>query len=139
MKFIKCFSICFVLIAFACSSPDKKENDASSGDAIKSLPAQEFKEDLSEATNAVLIDVRTPVEVAEGIIPGAVIMDIKDSTFAEKITTLEKEKSYFVYCKSGVRSTEAAKQMEQAGLKNISVLDGGILSWEEQGFETVKP
>jgi rhodanese-related sulfurtransferase len=128
-----------VLIAFACSSPDKKENDASSGDAIKSLPAQEFKEDLSEATNAVLIDVRTPVEVAEGIIPGAVIMDIKDSTFAEKITTLEKEKSYFVYCKSGVRSTEAAKQMEQAGLKNISVLDGGIVGWEEEGFETVKP
>src|SRR5687768_1542982 len=112
MKSIKNFSICFVLIAFACSSPDKKENDTSSGDAIKSLPPQEFKEDLSKTTNAILIDVRTPGEVAQGIIPGAIIMNIKDSTFTEKINALEKEKSYFVYCKSGVRSTEAAKQME---------------------------
>jgi rhodanese-related sulfurtransferase len=131
-------SVCFLLIAIACSSPDKKESQVSTDENIRSLTPEEFKENLA-AADAILIDVRTPEEVAQGVIPGAVNIDIKDSTFTSKINALEKDKSYFVYCKAGTRSENAAKQMEQLGLKNISVLDGGIVDWEKKGFETVKP
>jgi phage shock protein E len=138
MTFKTTLSVCFLLIAIACSSPDKKENQVSNDESIKSLTPQEFKENLADS-NAILIDVRTPEEVAQGVIPGAINIDIKDSTFTSKINALEKDKTYFVYCKAGVRSENAAKQMEQLGFKNIGVLDGGIVGWEKKGFETVKP
>src|SRR5688500_7607118 len=131
MTFKTTLSVCFLLIAIACSSPEKNENQVSNDESIKSLTPQEFKENLADS-NAILIDVRTPEEVAQGVIPGAINIDIKDSTFTSKINALEKDKSYFVYCKAGVRSENAATQMEQLGFKNISVLDGGIVGWEKK-------
>ncbi len=67
-----------------------------------------FKDKVASAgANAVLLDVRTPEEVAEGIIPGAVNIDFRAPDFAEKIAELDKDKTYFVYCKVGGRSAKA--------------------------------
>ena len=109
MKSIKNFFIGIVLIAFSCSSPGKKENELSSGQGIKSLPPQEFKENLSNEANAILIDVRTPEEIAQGIIPGAVNLDIKDSAFTEKINALEKEKVRLTHRQGYFARTEKKK------------------------------
>jgi rhodanese-related sulfurtransferase len=129
---------CVLLTVFACSSPDKKSSDGSA-EGIAVLGPEVFKENLSTTSEPVLIDVRTPGEVREGIIQGAVNMDIKDSTFADKLKDLDRSKSYFLYCKAGKRSDDAAKRMEEMGFKNVSVLDGGIVEWKAKGFETVKP
>lgn len=130
--------VCVILTMFACSSPDKKTTNATDG-GIAVLTPEAFNENLSTASNAILIDVRTPEEVQEGIIPRAVNMNIKDSTFTDQIKELDKNNAYFLYCKSGKRSSDAAKEMEDMGFKNISVLDGGIVAWEAKGLGTVKP
>lgn len=127
-----------MVMVVACSSPDKKSSDGTEQGTARLSPEM-FKENLSTASQPVLIDVRTPGEVQEGIIQGAVNMDIKDSTFTDKLKDLDKSKSYFLYCKAGKRSDDAAKQMEEMGFKRISVLDGGIVEWKEKGLETVKP
>ena len=130
--------VCVIWMMFACSSPDKKSTDATDG-GITVLTPKVFNENLSAASNPILIDVRTPEEIQEGIIPTAVNMNIKDSTFTDQIKKLDKNNAYFLYCKSGKRSSDAAKQMEDMGFKNISVLDGGIVEWEAKRLGTVKP
>ena len=127
-----------VVTVVGCSSPDKKSSDETVQGTARLSPEM-FKENLSTVSDPVLIDVRTPGEVEEGIIQGAVNMDIKDSTFTDKLKELDKSKSYFLYCKAGKRSDDAAKQMEEMGFKHISVLDGGIVEWKEKGLETVTP
>jgi rhodanese-related sulfurtransferase len=104
------------------------------------LDATTFKENLSFAgTNAVLLDVRTPEEVAAGIIPGAVNIDFTAPDFAEKIAGLDKDKTYYVYCKVGGRSAKAIDKMKGTGFKSLYNLEGGYDAWVQKGFETQMP
>ena len=133
----KFFLFLFALL-FSCTNSDKKNNDSSEGHVIK-LDARGFQSKAAETPDAVILDVRTPGELSEGIIDGAVNIDFKDPSFGEKISSLDKDKSYFLYCLSGKRSSDAATQMESLGFNNIYTLDGGLKNWNAEGLETVKP
>ncbi|MEZ4911272.1 MAG: rhodanese-like domain-containing protein [Saprospiraceae bacterium] len=79
---------------------------------------------------AIVIDVRTPEEVASGYIDGAsVFADVYGSDFNEKIGSLDKNKTYLVYCRSGRRSLGAAQTMVDNGFQNVYNLTPGILGW----------
>jgi rhodanese-related sulfurtransferase len=43
-----------------------------------------------------------------------------------------------VYCRSGGRSASAADVLKEKGFTKVYNLDGGITSWQENGFEVVK-
>jgi rhodanese-related sulfurtransferase len=133
MKANQGISILFMLIITmaSCERKGSLENDKQLEKAVVELPPDEFSSKLSSTTNAVLIDVRKPEEVAEGKIDGAVNIDYTDSSFPQKIAELDKSKPYFVYCKSGKRSSDAAQQMEKLGFENIFVLEGGYAQWLE--------
>ncbi|MEZ4894411.1 MAG: rhodanese-like domain-containing protein [Saprospiraceae bacterium] len=72
----------------------------------------------------MLLDVRTPAEFAQGAIPGANI-DFLSPSFAGKIKNLDKDVTYFLYCRSGARSAQAGKQMNKLGF-DVRNLSGGI-------------
>lgn len=80
-------------------------------------------------TNVITIDVRTPGEVAEGYIDGADLFIDVNGDFNTEIAKLDKSKTYLVYCRSGARSSAAAKMMEAKGFNSIYNLSGGISSW----------
>lgn len=83
-----------------------------------------------EKEQAVLLDVRTPEEVAAGVIAGtSLFADIKSPDFEQKIAALDKNKAYIVYCRSGARSSQAAQYMLSKGFTRIYNLEGGILNW----------
>jgi rhodanese-related sulfurtransferase len=95
------------------------------------LTQQEWISKLEADTNAVVLDVRTPNEVAEGIIPNAIHIDIfKGQGFIDEIKQLDKTKTYFVYCKSGGRSGQACAVMNQLGFENAYNLLGGFSQWK---------
>jgi phage shock protein E len=93
---------------------------------------------LAADTKNVILDVRTPREFAAGHLPGAVNVNWTDKTFAEKIASLDKSKTYLVHCKMGGRSAKACNRLEQENFLNIYNLKGGIDAWTEAGKETVK-
>ncbi|HSP87731.1 MAG TPA: rhodanese-like domain-containing protein [Ignavibacteriaceae bacterium] len=99
-------------------------------DILIDLEAKEFSSKLNEDTNAVLLDVRTPNEYNRGHIPNAKLINMYDPGFADAIQQLDKEKNYYVYCRSGNRSYHAGKLMLQLGFKNIFNLSSGILDWD---------
>ena len=95
----------------------------------KDIDAQTFKSATNDDPNSVIIDVRSAAELAEGVIPGALHIDLMSGSFAEKIKQLDKNKSYYLYCRSGNRSGMAAGAMSQWGFKELYNLAGGIMSW----------
>lgn len=94
------------------------------------LEPEDFKAAYENAENAVLIDVRAPQEVAQNSIEGHVLINIMDPSFPTKIQELDKDKNYFVYCRSGNRSGQACKYMAGLGFKHLTNLKGGMLAWE---------
>ncbi|MCL5130456.1 MULTISPECIES: rhodanese-like domain-containing protein [unclassified Algibacter] len=97
---------------------------------MEDLSQEEWTEQLAKDDNAVILDVRTDAEVAEGIIPGAKHIDIyKGQEFVSEIEKLDKSKNFYVYCRSGNRSGQACAIMEQMGFENAYNLEGGMLDW----------
>jgi rhodanese-related sulfurtransferase len=100
-------------------------------DTLIDLNSKEFSTKLKEDNSAVLLDIRTPNEYHQGHIPNAMLMNIYDPTFADDIKLLDKNKTYYLYCRSGNRSYHAGKLMVQFGFKKVYNLSSGILDWDE--------
>ena len=125
-----------LLLMASCTPAEKKE---ASDSEVVALSPRDFKSTLASKPDAILVDVRTPDEFSEGIIEGAVNIDFKDPSFGEKINALDKSKPYFLYCLSGKRSGDAAKQMDSVGFKSIYMLKGGYKTWKNEGLEIARP
>ncbi len=98
---------------------------------MEDLTQDEWVEQLENDSNAVILDVRTDAEVAEGIIPNSIHIDIyRGQEFVSELEKLDKSKNYYVYCRSGNRSGQACKIMEELGFANSYNLIGGMLQWE---------
>lgn len=95
------------------------------------LTQEDWVSQLEVDENAVILDVRTEAEVSEGIIANAINIDIhKGQDFVDQIEALDKNKNYYVYCRSGMRSEKACEIMNQLGFENAYNLIGGILDWD---------
>ena len=74
---------------------------------------------------AVVIDVRTPQEYAEGHLQGATNIDVQSGSFEQQVSALETGSNYVVYCRSGNRSARAVELMTKLGFQHV--VDGGGL------------
>ncbi|MFW6211710.1 MAG: rhodanese-like domain-containing protein [Spirochaetota bacterium] len=93
------------------------------------LDATTFEQELDKRDGAVLIDVRTPAEFAEGHLPHALNIDIYGADFSEAIGKLDKNAPTFLYCRTGNRSGTALQAMKQMGFSEVYHLERGIIDW----------
>ena len=100
------------------------------------LGVSEFSTKVAEA-GVITLDVRTPIEFAEGHIEGARLIDFQSGNFENEIAALDKNATYAVYCRSGNRSGQAAKVMHDAGFHNVYNLNGGVIDWANAGLPLV--
>lgn len=101
-------------------------------DSIQVVSIEKFEKMMSKKKN-MLVDVRTPEEVSEGQIAGALNINFLGENFSNEIHNLNKNKTYLLYCRSGSRTRKAADQMQKAGFKKVYMLEGGINAWKEAG------
>ncbi|MBL0013440.1 MAG: rhodanese-like domain-containing protein [Flavobacterium sp.] len=100
------------------------------------LSQNEWANQLEQDNNAVIIDVRTPEEWSEGIIPNALQINIYEGQgFIYKLDELDKTKNYYVYCKAGGRSLQACSIMNQLGFEHTFNLQGGFMQWQGEIVE----
>ena len=104
----------------------------------ENLEPKDFQQKLKSTKSGVLVDVRTPEEVQQGIIKGAVNLDYRSEDFKKQLSKLDKEKTYFLYCAAGGRGSKAADMMEELGFKRVYNLDGGLTAWQEEGLPVEK-
>lgn len=96
--------------------------------AYQDIDATAFLKQIETTEDAVILDVRTPAEYADRKIDGAINLDIFAANFASGISKLDKNKTYFVYCRSGNRSGQACSMMAKQGFEKLYNLSGGIIS-----------
>ena len=95
------------------------------------LSQQEWEEQLEKDENAFILDVRTAEEIEEGYIPKSANIDFYlGPDFLSEVEKLDKNKNYYVYCRSGNRSGQACAIMNNLGFKNAYNLEGGFMNWE---------
>ena len=104
---------------------------------LMNLSQENWVSQFEADENAIILDVRTKDECDDGIIPNAINIDIHTGQdFINAIEKLDKNKNYYVYCRSGMRSAKACEIMNQLGFENAYNLSGGIIEWEG---EVVQP
>ncbi|MFL1895926.1 rhodanese-like domain-containing protein [Aquimarina sp. 2-A2] len=95
------------------------------------LSQNEWDEQLAKDDNAIVLDVRTEEEVEEGHLPNMQHIDIRQGQgFLDAVEALDKSKNYYVYCRSGARSSQACTLMNQMGFETTYNLEGGIMNYE---------
>ncbi|MCC5915931.1 MAG: rhodanese-like domain-containing protein [Cryomorphaceae bacterium] len=83
--------------------------------------------ELEKEKDVLLIDVRTPGEVASGYLKGTdYFFDISNRDFEKNIEGLDKNKTYVVICHSGARSSKAANYMLKNGFTRVINMSGGM-------------
>ena len=114
-----------VLLLTGCMYLRPKQN------GMSNLSQTEWAKALTKQPEAIILDVRTEEEFESGYIPNAKNIDLRMGPgFIDEINTLEKNKSYYVYCRSGARSAQAVQLMRDLGFNETYNLLGGILDWE---------
>lgn len=100
------------------------------------LAQEEWNEQLLASDNAVLLDVRTEEEFNTKHIPEAKMLDIRQpQAFMDEAQKLNKDKAYFIYCRSGARSAQACQVLDHLGVAATFNLKGGILAWTGEVVE----
>lgn len=94
------------------------------GAACASLSGQKAHE-LVDA-GAVLVDVRSPEEFAQGHIDGA--LNIPIGELEQRMGELPKEKDIVLYCRSGARSSRGRSMLTNAGYAKVHNL-GAMSNW----------
>jgi len=113
---------------------------SSTGATIETVSPSAAAETISdEATEVIVLDIRTPEEFSEGIIEGAMNIDFYASDFAAQLDSLDKDASYVVYCRSGTRSGQAMPTFRELGFADVSEIDGGIAAWYNEGLPILLP
>lgn len=123
MKQIKILiSIMIAIIFFAGCSAEVDKVD------YKQITTEEAIAMMSEETDYIILDVRTPEEFESGHIKDAI--NLPNEMIGEKeIAELpDKEQLIMIYCRSGNRSKQAADKLVKLGYTSI-VEFGGINTW----------
>lgn len=117
----KVLVVLIALIVFTACSEHRKVT-------IQNIEQDEFAKLNTEQIQ--LLDVRTPEEVDQGIIKGAIAVNFYDENFAKKAASkFDKEKPLYIYCAAGGRSSKAASQIVLEGFNTVYNLRGGYGEW----------
>lgn len=112
--------------------------NAQSQSEVEVLEPQAFIERVKADTSAIILDVRQPEEFAEGHLAQAINLDwLNQTVFINGLAKLNKQKTYYIYCRSGRRSQAAAGKLKAEGFQVVD-LKGGYLHWVELGLPIVK-
>ena len=95
-------------------------------------------EPIAVTEDMTVIDVRTAQEYAQGHLDGAVSLDVTGGELAAAIPSLDPEAEYLVYCRSGNRSAQAVRQLEDAGFTAVTALGSMTEAAEATGIAVVR-
>jgi rhodanese-related sulfurtransferase len=100
---------------------------------IKEISVSELSRMIKNTDHFELIDIRTPAEIERGVIPCAktLPMHLIPLNLNYFSTT---QKQIVVYCRTGSRSAQVCRFLNQQGLNNVISLRGGVIKWASSGL-----
>src|SRR5262245_43618244 len=94
---------------------------------VRQISVEDLSARLRAGEKVHLLDVRLPWEHELARLPGSQLIPLQE--LPARLGELEAEGPIVVYCHHGIRSLSGAAILEQAGLKDVASLAGGIDAW----------
>ncbi len=94
------------------------------------IEAQALLQQLETQQAGVIVDVRSTKEFAQGHIPGALNIPYNDLAHNRQLTAY-KEQPIIIYCRSGRRAQIARQLLQEQGFKQLLLLNGHLLTWQQ--------
>ncbi|MFL6548425.1 MAG: rhodanese-like domain-containing protein [Povalibacter sp.] len=101
---------------------------------IPEITPAEFVARRDRGDSMTLLDVREAWELDVATVPG--IVHIPMGEVADRVDELNRDSEIVVLCRSGRRSLEVARFLQQSGFKTVN-LAGGILAWSRDVDATI--
>jgi glyoxylase-like metal-dependent hydrolase (beta-lactamase superfamily II)/rhodanese-related sulfurtransferase len=111
---------------------DAWKNSNEPSDMIINVEADELMMDMPFDQNLIVMDVRRPVEFAEGHLSEALNIPLNEMTDPGKIANIDDRHNLYVHCASGYRSVIAASLLKRQGFHNLRNVAGGWDKIREQ-------
>ncbi len=99
--------------------------------AVQEITAQELRTLLNSPEPPLVVDVREPVELLSGVIPGSVSVPL--GAIAQRMGELPRDRPIVAYCQTGERSLMIVQFLNRRGWRNAKSLRGGIEAWNQLG------
>ena len=119
-----------------------------SRDALDIIDSTKLNDMIEKNEDMVIIDVNDKEEVDQrGMIEGAINVSLgtlyykADNEVPENFKDSriqDREKKVVVTCGLGLCAAIGGKLLKDMGFKNVSLLDGGVTKWQEDGFKLKK-
>ncbi|MXV38258.1 rhodanese-like domain-containing protein [Flavobacteriaceae bacterium Ap0902] len=98
---------------------------------MENIKEEVWRERIAKDKDAVILDVRTPMEWQDGVLKNAILINFHDQdNFLAAMESMDKSKNFYIYCKSGQRSAYACKILDNLGANHTYNLIGGIIVWK---------
>ncbi len=105
---------------------------------VQEIDAQQLTELLEDQPeDLLLVDVRTPAEMAQGMLPGAQAVPMH--LVPLRLDQWRNQKKIVVYCRTGARSAQVCAFLQQHGIDQAINLRGGIVDWYRRGLPVETP
>ncbi len=126
-----------VLIAFVASCGSQSTTEIPTNNVDVDIA----RDLVTQDETVIVLDVRTPEEYAIGHIEGALNINIAEVDFSERVSKLDRDKTYIVHCSANVKNGRSAKSLEimsSFGFDKLLNMEGGIIAWEQSGYPLVR-
>ena len=100
---------------------------------IKEIEVRELTNRKASGETFRIIDIRQPMELASGVIPGA--EGVPMHTIPLRLSEFDRDEKLVMVCRSGARSAQACMFLQQQGYDNVFNLRGGMIAWAGSGQE----
>ncbi len=99
---------------------------------IKEITVSDLHRLLSNDCDFELVDIRTPAELQRGVLPNARTLAMNQVPL--KISYFSgSPRQIVIYCRTGSRSAQVCRFLNQQGINNVISLRGGVVRWASSG------
>ena len=140
MKRKSYFSGLLILVGLLAISLAQADDDGQ--DLVTTIEVNAAKDFVARHENAVIMDVRTPVEYEMSHITGAVNVSVQDEFFEDMVVAFDPSKTYIVHCTknpAGGRSSRALETLHRLGFRHLYSLEGGYVAWKDTELPLTDP
>jgi rhodanese-related sulfurtransferase len=105
------------------------------GGGVAAVTVQEAAELQGDGDDgALIVDVREPNEYTQARVEGAVLLPL--GQLNNRFSDLPKDRKLLMMCRTGSRSQNATRFLNQQGYENATNISGGIVAWYNADLPT---
>jgi rhodanese-related sulfurtransferase len=97
---------------------------------VAEVTVKQLKSRWDAGEQPLIIDVREAWELGVASLPGVTHMPMGE--IATRVAELDPARETIIMCRSGGRSMQVAKFLQQQGFTQVANLTGGILAWSAE-------